>query len=135
MRRKRKNGFTLIEVLVAVAIVAVAGMFMYAFLGQGMNLYAVETASAEQQADMRMVMSEITNKVRVTDKTSITYGLGVLTIGDYAYAFDGERILRNETELAGSISAFAVSITNGILDVSLTNSTGTQISTSLSLVD
>ena len=134
-RMKRRKGFTIVEVLVSVALLAVVALLMYSFLGQGFTLYSLEATSAEEQTDIRMVLSEITNKVRLTDKSAVTYNAGVLTVGDYQYAFDGERIVRNSVELANGIESFGVNITNSILNISITNNAGTQISTSLSLVE
>ena len=135
MKKLKNNGFTVIEVVIAISILAVVGLLMYTFLGQGFSLYSKETASAEQQADIREVLSEITNKTRLTPKDSISYNAGVLTIADYDYAYDGERIIRNSQELATNITAFSVDITSDILNIVIANNAGAQISTSLSLME
>ncbi|MDD5017280.1 MAG: prepilin-type N-terminal cleavage/methylation domain-containing protein [Eubacteriales bacterium] len=131
---KRKNGgFTLIETLITIVIVSVVALLMYSFFGQGFSLYSVETNSADEQMSQRQVLSDITNKARLTDPGSIAYADGVLTIDDYAYTFAGGSILRNNTVIANGISAFNVSIDQNILEIGIVNTAGTEISTSLSL--
>lgn len=130
---RNKKGFTLIELIIAVAVLGAVAMLMYTFFGQGFALYTEEVKSADQQTDMREVLSEITNKVRVTPSDQISYVNDILTIDDHVYAYDGDRIIRNTRELATGISAFDVSITGKLLEIVLENNDGEQIATSLYL--
>ena len=130
---KRNKGFTLIELIIALAVMTAVGMLVYTLFGQGFNLYAVEAKSAEQQSEMRLVLSEVTNKVRVTDAADINYTSGQLTVDDYVYSLVGQRVLRNSRELATGITAFNVSIVDNLLEITISNTESDQISTSLYL--
>jgi prepilin-type N-terminal cleavage/methylation domain-containing protein len=132
---KRTKGFTLIEVLIVVALVAVSALLMYSFFGQGFSLYAVESQSADEQANLRQVLSDITNKARLTDPANITCASGVLNIGTYAYKLDGGSVKRNGTAIANGIASFTASKTSGILEIKLLSSSGKSISTSVSLLE
>jgi prepilin-type N-terminal cleavage/methylation domain-containing protein len=132
---KKKDGFTLIETLIAAALVAVVMLLMYAFFGQGFKLYTVESESADAQMNLRQVLSEITNKARLTDPEDITYASGVLTVGGDTYTLYNEQIVRNETAIASGIHAFNVGITDSILSIEVVNTSGKSIATSLSLIE
>jgi prepilin-type N-terminal cleavage/methylation domain-containing protein len=133
---KNKRGFTLIEMLVTLALVAVVAALMYTFFGQGISLYSMESESAQEQANLRLVLSDITNRARLTDPSSITYADGVLTVDDTTYSFNStdQEILRDGGTLATGISRFTVQLESGLLEVSITSTKGTVVSTSLSLV-
>ena len=62
--RKRK-GFTILEVIITLAVLGVIGLMAFTLFGQGFNLYRAETESADLQDEMRLVLSDITNKVSV----------------------------------------------------------------------
>ena len=132
---KRKRGFTLIELLVTLAVLGAVGLLAYTLFGQGFSLYAEEAKSADQQTEMRLVLSEITNKARLTDEANISYVSEQLTIGDYVYVLNGNRVIRNSSELATDIAVFDVSIVDGLLEIRLVNIEGDQITTSLYLSD
>ncbi len=131
--KKRPRGFTLIEVLLACALVAVAAMLMYSFFGQGFSLYTLESESADEQANLRMTMSDITNVVRVTDAAKISVSGGVLTVDDRTYKLSGGKILRNDTAIASNISTFTVTKSSDLLWIKLVSNKGTAIETSLSM--
>ena len=131
--KKRPRGFTLIEVLLACALVAVAAMMMYSFFGQGFSLYTLESESADEQANLRMTMSDITNVVRVTDVAKISVSNNVLTVDDRTYKLSGGKILRNDTAIASNISTFTVTKSSDLLWIKLVSNKGTAIETSLSM--
>ena len=131
---KKKSGFTLIEVLLVVVLIAGVALLMYSFLGQGFSLYTVETASAEEQAGLRQILSDITNKARITPVDQITYANSILTIGDYVYTYNGDAVARNGATIANDINIFSINITDNILGVIITNASGTTMKTSISLI-
>lgn len=132
---KNKRGITLIEVLLAMTLITVAALLMYSFFGQGFSLYKVESKSAEEQTNLRQVLSEITNRVRLADPSTVTYSGGVLTVDgkNYSYYSTGNEIRRDGKTLATGVSAFNVTLSGKLLSISITSTAGTIISTSLSL--
>ncbi len=132
---KSKRGFTLIEVLLVATLIAVVALLMYSFFGQGLSLYSMESKSAQRQDNLRLVLSDITNRVRLADPSKVTYSSGVLTVDTttYSYYSADQEVRRNSTTLATGVSAFTVSLSSGLLQISITDTAGTAISTSLSL--
>jgi prepilin-type N-terminal cleavage/methylation domain-containing protein len=134
MNRNAKTGYTLIEVLLTVALVGVVALLMYSFFGQGFALYGVETASAEEQMNLRQAMSDITNVVRITDPDDISIADGVLTVGSRQYKLSDGSIQKNGAAIANGIEVFDVSRTSdGMLVIRIVNQNGTELKTSLSL--
>ena len=132
---KNKKGITLLEVIITLGILSVIGLMAFTLFGQGLSLYQAETESADLQDEMRLVLSDITNKVRVAEEADISVATNQLTINDYTYSLDGNRIIRNSSELATNISFFDVSLADGLLEIRLQNTKGTQISTAIYLSD
>ncbi len=132
--KNTNRGFTLIEVLLACALVAAAALLMYSFFGQGFSLYTLESESADEQASLRMVMSDITNIVRVTDTTKISVSNGVLTVDSRTYKLSGGKILRNGTAIASNISTFTVTKSTELLSIKIVSNKKSTIETSLSMV-
>jgi hypothetical protein len=134
MKRNGKTGYALIQVLLAAALVAVVALLMYSFLGQGFALYGAETASAEEQINLRQAMSDITNAARLTDPDDISVENGVLTVGSRKYKLSGGSIQRDGAAIANGIAVFDVSRTSdGMLVIRIVNQNGTELKTSLSL--
>ena len=134
MMINNKRGLTLIEVIVAVALVAVAALLMYSFFGQGFSLYTKGTESADEQMNLRQPMSDITNKVRVTKADNIAVSGGVLSVGSVDYSLKNGSILRGDAVIATAISTFDVSINSGMMSIRIVNEKGTALETSLSLL-
>jgi len=132
---KNKRGFTLIEILVTLTLVVVVAGLMYTFLGQGISLYTMQNEAAQEQMNMRQVLSDITNRIRLTDPANITYSNDVLHVGDttYYYSSVNNEILRNGTTLATGIGGFTVLMQEGLLEISIVSTAGTVVSTSFSL--
>jgi len=134
MKRNGKSGYTLIEVLLVAALVGVAALLMYSFFGQGFALYGMETASAEEQANLRQAMSDITNAARITDPDDISVSGGVLTVGDSQYKLSGGAIRKNGAVIANGITVFDAQFTgDGLLTIRIVNQNGTELKTSVSL--
>ena len=128
-----KKGLTIAEIAVVVALLAVAALLMYSFFGQGLKLFTYESEAADKQMNMRVVLSDITNRARLADPAAITYASGTLTIGSDSYSLTENQIERNGAVIANGISAFTVDISSGMLSITITNTAGTSISTSISL--
>lgn len=132
---KNKKGFTLVEVIVVVALIAVVAMLMYSFFGQGLKVFSYESDSADKQMNLREVVSDITSRIRLTDSSSISYSSGTLTIGSYSYTLSNGQIKRNGAAISSGISSFNVSMDTTIVNITIVNTAGTSISTSVSLLE
>lgn len=131
---KNKKGFTMIEMLIVLALLSAVGVLMYSVFGQGVRLYAEESKSANEQLNMRQALSDITNTARLVDPDSVSYASGVLNVGSASYTFADQSVKKNGTAIAKEIASFEVSISGGILNITITNLSGKSISTSLSLL-
>lgn len=128
-----KKGFTLVELLVVVALIAVAASLMYTFFGQALSLYTVQSESADEQANMRQALSAITNKARLTDVSDISCAGGKLTVGDAVFEKKDDKLMTGSAVIARGVAAFDASIDGHLLTVEITNSAGRTLATSLSL--
>lgn len=129
------KGLTLIELLLTIAILAIAAGLMFTLFGQGLSLYTMETKSADEQQSMRQVLSDITNSARLADADSIKVESNVLTVGDNVYSHSGDQVLKNGTAIADKIALFQVSIdgTKSLLSITVKNTKGKQLQTSITL--
>lgn len=129
-----KKGLTLVELLLTVAILAVAAGLMFALFGQGLSLYTIGTKSADEQQSLRQVLSDITNSARLAG-AGIDADGNVLTIGDNVYSHSGENVFKNEAVIADKIVSFQVSIDSAksLLNITIKNTKGAQMQTSLTL--
>ena len=132
---KNKRGFTLIEVLVTITLVLAVSALMYTFIGQGLSLYTRESQSAAEQDNLRQVLSDITNRVRLADASEISVAEGRLTVKYTTYSYDStnKSILRDGSAMASDIDDFTVTLNGSLLQISVTSTAGTVVSTSLSL--
>ncbi len=132
---KNKRGFTLIELLVTIGLIVAVATLMYTFLMQGFSLYTMQNQESQKQSNMRQVLSDITNRVRLSEADDISYSAGVLTVGDDSYSFSSteHKVMRNGSMLAADIRSFTVSLTVEMLEITITNMDGTSLSTSLYL--
>jgi prepilin-type N-terminal cleavage/methylation domain-containing protein len=131
---RNKKGYSLIEMLIVLALISAIGLMMYSIFGQGLSLYAAESKSANEQANMRQALSSITNAARVADPATITFSSGVLHIGSKTYYLENQSIKKSGAAIANDIASFNVAISGGILDITVVNLYGKSISTSISLL-
>lgn len=131
---KNQRGFTLVEILVTLAIIVIVALMMYGIFGQGLSLYAVESDSAKEQMGLRTILSDITNKVRLSDFDNITYTDSKLTVEDYVYELEDGKMMRNDSILYENVALFDVNIKDRIMEITIINDTGSKITTSLSLI-
>ncbi len=131
---RSKKGYTFIEVIIVLALISVIGLMMYSIFGQGFRLYAEESKSANEQTNIRQALSEITNNARLTDPGEISYAFGILHVGSESYLFENHSVKRNGVAIAKDIAAFNVTISGGVLDITITGLSGKSISTSISLL-
>jgi prepilin-type N-terminal cleavage/methylation domain-containing protein len=128
---KSAKGFTLLEVVLAIAIFSVILVVSYSILLTGLSLYNKNTVTIEEQRYLRMVFMKIDKDIRSYDGVigDITVSGSTLSISsDISYSFDSSAGSITRTDSAGSsviatgISSFTPQIeTNSIL-VELTGS-------------
>ena len=131
----KRNGFTLVEVLLVAALIAVVAGLMYCFIGQGLTLYSMGNESADEQQSLRQVLSEITNKARLAATDDVSMSGNELTIKSDVYKLSDNKIIRNGNAIAYRISEFEVSLndTTSLLSIRVKDTKGAEIQTSLSL--
>ncbi len=128
---KSAKGFTLLEVVLAIAIFSVILVVSYSILLTGLSLYNKNTVTIEEQRYLRMVFMKIDKDIRSYDGVigDITVSGSTLSISsDISYSFDSSLGSITRTDSAGAsviatgISSFTPQIeTNSIL-VELTGS-------------
>ncbi len=64
MRIKSIRGFTILEILLAVAIFSVLSIVIYVVLDSGMNIWMVTDASASNQLEARRAMMDMERQIR-----------------------------------------------------------------------
>ncbi|MDI6601926.1 MAG: prepilin-type N-terminal cleavage/methylation domain-containing protein [Thermoanaerobacteraceae bacterium] len=135
---KRRDGFTLIEILAAVAIMSVVAIVATSLFYTGSNTYVKSEKSMEIKQNVRSAMEVITSdikKVGDTSKISIkdiirggkTYK--ALYVDNNVYYYDGSKnsICMNNNdgqELANEVKSFTFSIDGRKVTVIITGTDG-----------
>lgn len=76
--KDQRNGFTLVEVVVTIALIAIIIPIIYNFISFGGNVFSKGTVKAETQNDVNLIAYKITNQLRsvgeisLNDKTGYT---------------------------------------------------------------
>ena len=82
MGTKNTRGYTLIELVVVMAIMAILGTMLITMMNTGTNLYRNANAVMDAQSNARLAMSYITVKIRQNDISKIN-GNGIYVNGIY----------------------------------------------------
>lgn len=108
---KKNKGFTLIEVVVVAAIIAVMLSGVYVIFDQGVKMFAKDRTQVANQESIRTVMTSIEKKIRKANATTpmqIVSGCLVIysmTTTD-TYCQSGNSITLNGTGILDRISTF-----------------------------
>ena len=114
----KKNGFTLIEVLVAMGIMGFICMGIYAVLSMGSKTYNTEVGLIDLQQEMRRAADAMTREMRGASKSNITVNSSNVTFNtmddtNISYYLSGSKIYRNNgttpSVLASSITGITFS--------------------------
>ena len=113
LRKKKQGGFTLVEILIAMALVGVITLGAYGLLRSGLSAFRAGTDAYDAQSSATAALSGITRAARQeADFSPSRYSLR----GDALY--DGDRLL------ASPVSDFSVVIEDGLVRVSVTAADG-----------
>lgn len=121
---KKRNGITLVEVMVTAAIMVVVITPVSLVLSTGYRNYYVESNTIEAQENTRYAMEEIINTLRQHDSQDISVspdGELIVIPGTLVFAKQDEELLSinpselTQTVVATGITAFIVSI-NDVFD-------------------
>lgn len=69
---RKKNGFTLIEVVVTIALIGIIVPILYNFISFGGNIFSKGTTKADTQNDVNLIAYKITNDLRTASHISLT---------------------------------------------------------------
>jgi len=113
---KKSKGFTLIEVVVVAAIIAVMLSGVYVIFDQGVRMFAKDRTQVANQESIRTVMTSIEKKIRKANATTpiqIVSGCLVIysTTTTDTYCQSGNSITLNTNAILDRISAFTYAIT------------------------
>ena len=112
---KKNRGYTLIEVVVVAAIIAVMLSGVYVIFDQGVKMFAKDRTQVANQESIRTVMTSIEKKIRKADATTplqIVSGCLVIyskTTTD-TYCQTGNTITLNGNGILDRISTFTLTI-------------------------
>lgn len=70
--KNKRNGFTLIEIVVTIALIAIVIPIIYNFISFGGNVFSKGTVKAETQNDVNLIAYKITNQLRTVGEISLT---------------------------------------------------------------
>lgn len=75
--RQKIRGFTLIEVVVAMAILGIVTIMIFSLLGYNLNAFSQSSAAVDEQSSLRLAAYKLTNKLR---------NIGYIDLGNGSFA-------------------------------------------------
>jgi prepilin-type N-terminal cleavage/methylation domain-containing protein len=122
---KKSKGFTLIEIVIVAAIIAVMLSGVYVIFDQGVRMFAKDRTQVANQESIRTVMTSIEKKIRKANATTPMQEVsGCLVIysttATDTYCLVGNSITLNGNAILDRISVFTHPVTNSYLTVSIT---------------
>jgi prepilin-type N-terminal cleavage/methylation domain len=137
-KMKRRDGFTLIEILAVVAIMSVVAIVATSLFYTGSNTYVKSEKSMEIKQNVRSAMEAITSDIKRTGDASKIYVKDItrsgktykaLYVGDNVYYYDDSKKSicmnnNNGQELANEIDSFTFSIDGRKITVIITGTDG-----------
>jgi prepilin-type N-terminal cleavage/methylation domain-containing protein len=118
---RSKKGFTLIEVLLTVLIIAIVFGMVASIVGFFSRFYTDENQYIDRQENMRILMLQIERDIRMSDQEVNLSGSPCYIIGTgdsstpiHTYCFDvsTQVVTRNGTVVANNVSVFTFSLSS-----------------------
>lgn len=114
------KGVTLIELLLAAALVSVIFGVAFLFYYFGTVSFDNESTSANNQQNLRLVMNDITREIRNTsDEVTVDQANSTITIGANVYKLESNAIMKNDNVLMGNVEKFDVSKNGNIISIEI----------------
>jgi prepilin-type N-terminal cleavage/methylation domain-containing protein len=130
---KNKKGFTLVELLITIAIFIVIGGIASVFIFQGFNFYRDELSANVDESSVRNGMTQIVNTLHKTTSDKISVSSNQLTVNGKVYSKSGSNITYDGKTVIKNISGFSVTNSSNTIEISITTSEGRTIRTSFAL--
>jgi prepilin-type N-terminal cleavage/methylation domain-containing protein len=138
MKSKKRQGFTLIELIVVILLVAIISIGVASLLNQGFQAYSSGKNLINADWETRVALERMSREIRSIPSTNsiITAQPGVFNFIDnygnnIAYQLSSTQLMRNSQVLADSVQnlAFTYYANNGtaVTDVNLTNYIGVSV--------
>jgi prepilin-type N-terminal cleavage/methylation domain-containing protein len=133
---KGNRGITLVELLIAAAILAVVVSAAFTILLTSMKTYNMNFDSTVSQQNLRTAMMKITKEARNPANTVAITGTKVLTVNGKDYTASSGDLLYNGQAVAHNIASIRADYTDAghsVIQVDLTATDGNTLSTQISL--
>jgi prepilin-type N-terminal cleavage/methylation domain-containing protein len=133
---KGNRGITLVELLIAAAILAVVVSAAFTILLTSMKTYNMNFDSTVSQQNLRTAMMKITKEARNPANTVTITGTKVLTVNGKDYTASSGDLLYNGQAVAHNIASIRADYTDAghsVIQVDLTATDGNTLSTQISL--
>ncbi len=125
-----KKGVTLLELIIALAIMSIIMAVCFSVFSYGMKGYQRETANVDSQIDVRYVLNYLNREIRRAEHVEVNTNILKLTdeTGNITeYKLNGDEIIKNATTLVDGINTFMVTMNGDKIEIfieSVENSSG-----------
>lgn len=107
---KNKKGFTLVELMIVLALLGVVIMIGFSVFSFGFKSFNAQADNIDNQSKVQHAISDISKEIRkvdavdkiVVDKTAV----GKIDIGGVVYEFKGTTLLKNGNNFVSGIKSF-----------------------------
>ncbi len=133
MRNERANrkGVTLVELIIAVGLLAVVVTGAYSLLTLGIKSYNLHTESSVSQTALRESALHLSKVVKNAPDGSVSTDGTTVTADGTVYRVSGGALYYGSSLVTRNISSLAATLTGNILTVTLTADDGQTLETSL----
>jgi len=109
---KNKHGFTLVELVVVMAITLILLSSIGMIFSLGTRFYRTDISQSENQGSIRTVVTSVEKNLRIADSVSSTLGCLVITVssGPQTYCLIGNNIMLNGKIFADKIKTFTYTL-------------------------